>query len=226
VSAFAFSFSAVSPSWLEVASRPLPARARAVSGPPVVCFGGSRSLPPSALPLVRAVVSSVVGRGLGVSVGCAVGLDAAVIRWVLACGGSAGLRVFAVGAPSGVGFWVGSAVRSVRLAASCGGQVSWLAGGPLSVSLRARLRRRSGRSVWWAARSGRGAGFVGFLSHARSRGTLGAARFAARLGLPVVVFAVGSLVGRVPPLLFPGGSWVPAASSGVWSCGFSWVPGG
>ena len=203
----------------------------AFSALPFVAFGGSRRLPASAAGLVRDVVAAVLRAGRAVSVGCAVGADAAVLRSVLSLGAVSRCRVFAVFGPRGEGSWSGSAVDLVCEAARLGVAVSWVAGGSVFAPGRfgpgclvQRLRVRSARSVFWSARSGSGAGFVGFVSARRSPGTWGTARFAARLGLPVVVFPVGVSVGELP-LLAAGGSWVRAAASGVWSRGFRWVAG-
>lgn len=217
---FQWSFSSVCPFWLDLASRPLVQPRVVPSGPPFVVFAGSRSL--FASPLIMHAVESVLAHGASVSVGCSSGVDAAVIRWVLACGGASRLRVFAVGDQSGAGFWARSALPSVRLAERFGAAVSWCAGGPLSLPLRFRLAQRASRAVWWAARSGPGSGFVGFVSSGRSVGTWRAARLAARLGLPVVVFDTRDY--SLPPLFGPGsGSWVTAGSC-VWWFASRWVP--
>ena len=79
----------------------------------LVGFFGSRSLSPSrtlpsSSPLVSRVVASVLASGRGVSVGCASGGDALALSAALATGSSP--VVFAVGGPSGAGFWRGSAL--------------------------------------------------------------------------------------------------------------------
>lgn len=224
---------------------PLPARSSSVSlsfvwrcvvsafsSLPFVVFSGSRRLSAAFWPLVRDVVAAVLGAGRAVSVGCSVGADAAVIRAVVALGAVARCRVFAVFGRGGEGGWSGSAVDLVQSASQLGVPVSWVAGGSVFAPGRfgpgclvQRLRVRSARSVWHAARSGAGSGFVGFVSARRSPGTWGTARFAARLGLPVVVFPVGDASVADFPLFARGGCWVPAARSGVWSSGFRWVAG-
>ena len=203
-----------------------------------VVFCGSRSLGAGSCgDLVSAVVRSVVRAGRSVSVGCAVGGDELVLRSVVAAGGSA--RVFAVGEPSGRGFWSRSFLRgesSVRrllagAPASASVSVSWAAGGPVSGRLSGRLLRRSLRSVWWSARSGAGAGLVAFVSGGfrSSPGSWRSVRFAVRLGLPVVVFPVGCDVSCFPVSFFcgaPAGRWVRAGASGVWASGWRFVPAG
>ncbi|MFQ5510141.1 MAG: hypothetical protein ACE5FN_12535, partial [Leptospirillia bacterium] len=93
-----------------------------------VGFAGSRSLPVSARPLVASVVRSVVAAGRGVAVGCASGGDAFALVPALLSG--ARVRVFAVGGPSGRGFWRFSASGLVGSAARVfGAPVVWWAGG-------------------------------------------------------------------------------------------------
>lgn len=198
----------------------------------VVAFCGSRGVPGSAAPLVGAVVSSVLGSGRRVAVGCARGADALVVRAVLAAGVSAArLSVFAVGGSCGSGFWAGSAVPAVVAASRAGALVSWWAGGAASVPLRARLAARS-RACFRAALGSSRPGVVAFVSggFSASPGSWSSVRFALRScpSVPVVVFPVGCSVSCFPRS-FAGvgrGSWVPAASSGVWASGFRWVPSG
>ena len=194
-----------------------------------VGFCGSRALPSSAASLVARVVASVVRSGRGVAVGCASGADAFALSAALASG--ARLSVFAVGGPSGRGFWRCSAFSLVSRAAASGASVSWWAGGRCSCpscsgsgsgrcpSLVGRLRRRSLAFVRFVASSGSGAGLVAFVSSPSSRGSFLSVRAAVRAGLPVVVFPVGFSPSLLPSL--PGGGrWVPAASSGVWASGW------
>ena len=65
----------------------------------LVGFCGSRSLPPSATPLVAGVVSSVLSSRRSVAVGCCVGADACVLSAVLAAGAAPRLCVFAAFGP-------------------------------------------------------------------------------------------------------------------------------
>lgn len=184
-----------------------------------VAFGGSRALSASFAPLVASVVSAAVASGAGVRVGCAAGADRLVLSSALrAPGGVRSLSVFAVGAASGAGFWSGSApVSLLRAAVSVGASVSWLAGGALSVPLRARL---FGRSV--ACVSGAGAA-VFFLASPSSAGSLAVAGAAVGGGVPVFAFSCGFSGAPCPPrgcagawspssfLGFPCWVWVPAA---------------
>ena len=200
---------------------------------PLVGFFGSRRLPSGASGLVRQVVASVVQSGRGAAVGCASGGDAAALS-ALVSGGVVRvpfLRVFAVGGPSGQGFWRGSALSLVQQVASLrvpwGGQrravVSWWAGGSASVPLRVRLRQRSRAFVQAVAASGPGAGLVGFVvgGWQVSPGSWGSVQFALSLGLPVVLFPVGCSVSCFPRSFRGVGQvrWVPAGS-GVWARGF------
>ena len=200
-----------------------------------VLFAGSRSLPRSAAPLVASAVRAVAGSGRGVAVGCSSGADAFALAAARSAGAS--LRVFAVGGPLGValqrpafGFWSGSALSELRPVAP---RVAWWAGGSCGCpscsagspgscpSLRKRLARRTRAAVDFAAYSGPGAGFVGFLSSHSSAGTLGAARAAAHAGLPIVVFPIGLSSAQLPS--FWRGSWT-VAGSGLWSHAFRWTP--
>jgi hypothetical protein len=182
----------------------------------VCAFGGSRSLSDRFSPFVAGVVSAWRRSGGSVAVGCAAGADAAVLR---ACffGLAAGcpVSVFAVGAADGSGFWSGSDLGAVRLAASRGAPVAWLAGGPLSVPLMARLIRRS-----LAALSGASCACF-FLASPSSSGSLRVAAAAVAAGLPVFVFSCGFSAAPVP-LAGVSGAWVPASF-----CGFNcwrWSP--
>ena len=186
----------------------------------VVAFGGSRGLPASGEPLVRRVVGAVLGAGRSVAVGCAAGADAAVVRSVLSAGAASRLSVFSAFGRGGRGAFGWSAVGVVRAAAVAGARVLWWAGGGPSVGLVARLLARSAACVRCAAAGGVGSGLVLFVSSARSRGSWGAARSAARCGLPVVVFLVGLPVSCLVSL--GRGRWV-RAGSGVWAGGWLWV---
>lgn len=166
-------------------------------------FGGSRSLPRSGFSFVTRVVSSVLQSGSCVHVGCCSGADAAVVS--AARRSPARLRVFSAFASSGAGSCPVSAVSAVRSAAASGVHVSWLAGGPLSLPLRARLIRRS-----LAALAGCSAA-VFFLP---GSGSLSVAAHAVRSSIPVFVFQ------RACPSAPPRGcigSWVRASFSGF-SC--------
>lgn len=192
-----------------------------------VLFGGSRSLGAAWSGLVSACVSAALVRCVGVSVGCAAGADAVALSSALGAPSfSPGLvRLAAVGASSGAGFWSGSAPFGLLArAAAAGVPVAWSAGGGSSVPFRARLLRRS-----LAALSGC-AGAVFFLASPGSSGSLRVAGAAAASGVPVVVFACGFSAPPCPPCpprlgrgRLASGSWSPAGSF----CGAArwvWVP--
>src|SRR3990167_6032396 len=92
----------------------------------LVVFGGSRSLGAEWSPLVARVVAGVPSSAR-VSVGCAVGADAAVLSSLVAAGAASRVVVFAAGAASGAGFWRCSALAGVRAAGTAGAAVRWLA---------------------------------------------------------------------------------------------------
>lgn len=106
-----------------------------------VYFGGGRHCTSSAL--INQVVTAVLARGAVISVGCAIGADQSVIHSVMSQGASSSLTIQAAFSPSGAGAWRGSAVQVIQSASKSKAHVSWLAGGGLSVSLPARLMRRS-----------------------------------------------------------------------------------
>jgi hypothetical protein len=181
-----------------------------------VAIAGSRSLCGAGCALVARVSGALVRSGRSLAVGCATGADAAVL--------SAGLPPSAVacfaafGGPAGfAGAWRGSAVAAVAAHAAAGGAVSWLAGGPLSVALPARLAARTSAVV-----SAASAGLVVFFASPSSRGSFLAASLAASRSLPVLSFPVGFPGAALPSL--GAGSWVPVGGSGVWASAFRWVP--
>lgn len=203
---------------------------------PVVMVCGSRSLSPAGVQLVGQVVPALLAAGSVLSVGCASGADSAAVSSALAVGAGACLQMFAVGGSSGAGFaGPASAFPGVRAAASAGAAVTWWAGGPASVPLRARLARRSLVCVRSALAGGPGSGLVAFVSSLPPRafgsgawpscgsGTWSSVAAAAQLGLPVFVVPLGGLSVSSLPVLPGWGSWVPV-SSGALSCGFRWVP--
>ena len=217
----------------------------------LVGFCGSRSLGASSAPLVARVVRSVLLSGRGAAVGCALGGDALVVSSVLSAGAASRLCVFAAfgpvsppwpasrvcapGASSSV-----SSVSGVASALSAGASVSWWFGGGPAVPLTGRLASRSVALLRAVSASGPGSGFVGFVSSpcpagvapssspsrcfsgARS-GSWASLALAAGLGLPVVVFPVGSPAGEASALPPPSwGSWSPL--SGSWSGSFRLSP--
>lgn len=186
---------------------------RCVFPPGVVALAGSRSLPASALPLVRAVVSSLLAGGCSLAVGCCVGAD----QRALGSCAPGQVRVLAAFGPAGQGACAWSAVSAVLAHASAGGLVSWWAGGGPRVPLRRRLAARSAAVARAAT-----VGAVVFLASPHSRGSLIVAQGVARRGLPVVAFPLGFPASALPRLGVCG-AWVPAGSGG-WVEGWRWVP--
>ncbi|OGR96314.1 MAG: hypothetical protein A2V88_05035 [Elusimicrobia bacterium RBG_16_66_12] len=204
---------------------------------PVVGFCGPRSLGPAGCAWVASAARAVVVGGSVVAAGCAVGADAAAVSGALSApGGSARLRVFAVGSASGFGFpraGYPAAVAAAFVARAA--SVSWLAGGVLSVPLPARLAARSLAFVRFLAASG--GALVVAASSLPSRpfgpgpfpscgsGSWSSAAAAVLAGVPVFVAPFG-----VSPAAFPalpgGGAWV-AVPGGLWGLPASrWAPAG
>ena len=204
--------------------------------PVLVC--GSRELWPEGVALVDAVTRSLAASGGSIVTGCAVGADLAALRAARAVGGR--VQVLAAFGPRGVAnAGRASAVAAVCRAAAAGVPVTWWAGGPASVPLRARLAHRSLAAVRQvAAQRGPGSRVVAIISSLPRLPWQGAGPWypcgsgawstivaGAALGLPVVVFPVGLARGASLPALPTGpGSWVPAGA-GLWSAGWAWSPG-
>ncbi len=193
-----------------------------------VVLGGSRSLSAAALPLVSRVVGALAAAGASAwSVGCCSGGDALALSALRSAGLSSAVSVFAVGGPGAagslVGFWSGSALGVVSAALAAGARPVWWAGGPAAVPLRVRLARRSAACVRSVPCSPRSSVAVWLLSSPASVGSLGAARLAASLGVPVFAFCVGFAPSALAPLC-PGGSWV-AVASGPLAGALRWVAG-
>ena len=175
-----------------------------------VLFCGSRSF--SSFPVVLGAVSRWLSAGGGVVCGASAGADALVVRAVLSAGGASSLCVLSAFSSSGAGAAACSSVSSALAASAAGASVVWLAGGPLSLPLRARL---AGRSASAAALAAGGVVFS-------SGGPLG----------PGSSLSVSCLVSRGCPVwLFSpspspvrglAGAWVPAFFCGL-SC-FRFVP--
>src|SRR3990172_612273 len=111
-----------------------------------VLVGGGRAASHRALVIAGRFARALAAAGHVLHVGCASGVDAAVLNSSLALGHSSlfsHLRVFAAFGPSGSGSWRSSAVPAVMAAARAGFPVSWWAGGASSVPLVARLMSRS-----------------------------------------------------------------------------------
>jgi len=180
-----------------------------VTKPVAIHLGGSRALAPSSA-AVRAVVAAVLATGASVHVGCAIGADAQVIKAVLAAGAASRLAVFAAFGPAGLGSWSGSAVQVVQAAARAGAAVTWFAGGPAPVPLRARLAQRSAAAL-------RGCAASAFFQP--GPGSLAVAARAAQVGQPVFVFASQAPL----PLAGQPGQWQPSQFAGLPA--FQWVAG-
>jgi len=188
-------------------------------------FGGSRSLPDRFAPFVARVVAAWVASGGFVSVGCAVGADAAVVSAFLSSPLSpVALRVFCVGGPgpsgSLSGFWSGSALSVLSsLWSFFPSALRFWAGGPVSVPLRARLVRRSAAALVGASSA------VFFLASPSSPGSLRVAALAASRGVPVFVFPCG-FSGAPAPLAGCVGRWVSASFCGFPCLAWSSSPAG
>ncbi|NCC94240.1 MAG: hypothetical protein EOM10_13315 [Opitutae bacterium] len=215
----------------------------------LIMLAGSRDLAPGAAN-IAAVVSALVADGAHLVTGCATGADAQVIRAALARGapGAMALSVLAAHGPvspsvpgsrySAPGSWSGSALAAVAAAQRAGASVSWWAGGGPDIALRARLARRSLAAVRLVAASSLGSGLIAWPSRlppypfqagpwpSCGSGTWASAAAAARLGVPVAVFPVGTLAG-LPlvswPALAAGGSWSPL-TSGAFAGAALWSP--
>jgi hypothetical protein len=222
---------------LVVEAVPVPAAA------PLVGLTGSQEWPDGDNGvIVERVVTVLLQAGRHVATGCAVGADQAAINAVLRADQAQCLTVYAAFGPQEQGSEGGLAVDAVRRAFDAGAHVHWWAGTSrwLSPHKKARLpleRRLASRSqalvqaVAGSAQKQPGAGLVAFattppprpLPESGSWATIAAA--AARKGIPVVVFASGSLEDRLPQLPGGEGRWMRAGESGVWMLGWRWVPG-
>lgn len=160
----------------------------------LVGFSGSRSLPASFSGVVQGLVSSVVGAGRGVAVGCAPGLDSMVRS---ACPSA---QVFTVSG-SGRGAFATRSVACVQAVAGSGSGAGWVSFPGCTCPN--GLVPSPASSLC----------FCGLGS-----GSWASAALAAGLGVPVVVFGVPS-----SSLPSGWGRWV-CAGSGPWASGFRLVP--
>ncbi len=183
-------------------------------------FCGSRDFPMSSRPLVLSVVQAALSTPqASLSIGCSIGADSFVLsslpRAILHR-----LTIFAAFGFGGEGSCCLSAVNTVLGAVRHGSAVHWWAGGPPSVPLNQRLALRSVSMVRHLS-SSPPAALMCFLSSPRSRGSLIAARLAARLGVSVFAFCLG-----ISPLQLPclrrGGSWSFVEIAGVQAA--QWQP--
>lgn len=168
----------------------------------VLAIVGSRSRP--ATSTVSAVLAAARATSVSMAVGCARGVDQSALLAAVRL--RVPVRVFSVGGPA-------SPSPAVAAAIAAGAGVSWWAGGGAHVPYRARLVRRSQAVVLASS-----AVFAVFGSN-RSRGTLGACRFA--IGKCKPVFAVALPGVQLPAL--GAGQWQRAQLLGV-SC-WRWVAG-
>ena len=176
---------------------------------------GSRSLVCSSA-LVGRVCSALVRSGASLSVGCALGLDRAVLGWSVGAASVSSVSCFAAFGRGGVGGSASvSALGSVARFSAAGGSVSWWSGGSSVVPFRVRLAVRSRVVV-----SSVSSGVVAFFSSPVSVGSLGACVFAVSRGLPVVAFAVGFCGSSLPSLGC--GAWVRCSRGGVWASAWVW----
>lgn len=165
-----------------------------------VYFGGSRSLPRSAV--LAQVVSTVLASGQSVHVGCSAGADQQVIQQALRSLSFSQVQVFAAFAQSGAGACGISAVQVVNQWAHYLGQVQWLAGGPLSVPLAARLIMRSVAAF-------QGCSYAVFFEP--GSGSLAVAARAIAAGLSVFAFSQS----KPAPLSSCAGQWSQSSFAGV-----------
>lgn len=163
-----------------------------------VALGGSRSLAGDGTVALTHLVGALQVAGHPLAVGCSTGADAVVLCMAA---GNGPVSAFAACAADGSGAWRHTAVSRVHGAARLGASVQWLAGGPLSVALPARLAART-RAVGAAA----SAGAVIAISSPQSAGSLLLARSVAARRLPVVALACGFSWLSLPPLA-SGGFW-------------------
>jgi len=182
----------------------------------IVAFAGSRFLSPESCLLVGRVAGTVVKTRRSLSVGCCIGADAAVLS-------APNLRVgmihcFSAFGPGGEGGDRSvSAIFTVSAFVSNGGEVYWLAGGPLSVPFRERLAARTAAVVGAATDA-----CVVFFSTPKSPGTTLAASIAASRGLPLFAFPCGISPKQLP--IVSAGSWKQVGGSGIWAQSFRWSP--
>ncbi len=180
----------------------------------LVAFAGSRKLQSGkARGLVVRAVRSVLASGRWVAVGCARGVDQLVIQAALSQGMAHKLIIYAVGGPTGRGFWSGSCpLGLLHKAARQGAVVLWWAGGYCHCfgrcsCLRRRLRRRTLRMV-------------------QASGALVAFPLAGPKVSPGTWLAVRAAVGRGKAVrVFPTGykpQWLPKRIGRFW---VSWQPG-
>lgn len=160
-----------------------------------ILVGGSRNYCFEGLSTLTALVQVMQAEGHTIHTGCCVGADNHVINagaWLPSF-----LVVFAQFAHNEQGACNLSAVPAVARAQRAGAQVNYLAGGPLSVPLSARLIRRSLAAL---------AGCSTAIFFEPGHGSFAVIRHAIKQSIPVYVFTT-QLAGPAP---ITGGTWQPA----------------
>lgn len=142
-----------------------------------VAVAGSRTLPPAYIPLVASIAQHIARSSGGLSVGCCLGVDQAVISSVE----PKFLHIHTIFNARGEGACSLSTVQSVLSSASAGSRLTWLSGGDLSKPLNFRLSSRTKAVV-----SSASSGLLAFFISGASRGTSLACKTAASQGLPVL----------------------------------------
>jgi hypothetical protein len=148
-------------------------------------LGGSRHLAPS--PIITEVVGAILDSGTNIHTGCCTGADQHVIATTCRRAPER-LSIFTAFSPAQAGGWQYSAFQQVAAAASSGASISYLAGGPLSLPLAARLIRRSCASF---------AGCSALILFSPGAGSLAVAAIAHSAGIPCLAFSTGT-PGKIP----------------------------
>lgn len=190
----------------------------AAQGPVGVwALGGPRKLSPVQGALFGSLSRQLLGAGFGMVTGCCTGADASAVN---AGRGSQSLQVLSAFGPGGAGSGPASAVETVALHLKAGGPVRYLAGGPLSMSLQARLVCRTG-----AVASAASAGAVVAFTAGPCTGSRALAVHVAHRGLPVFAVSFGVPLADLPPLSTQG-FWELGASLGANQSLAFWAQGG
>ncbi len=163
-----------------------------------VALGGSRSLSGAGVVALTHIVQQLQSAGHPLAVGCSTGADATAITMAA---GNGPLSVFAVCDPFGGGGWRCTALAPVQRASRLGASVHWLAGGPLSLAIPARLAART-----YAVAAAASAGALVVVSTPDSPGSFLLARLVNIRRRPVVALACGFSWFQLPPL-GAGGFW-------------------
>lgn len=193
---------------------------------PTVGFYGSRNLVGAGVVQIGVAVGAFARAGRDIATGCAVGADAVALAAALSSAGPSRTHIYAAFDEFGRGAWRMSNVKAVLMAAAAGADVHWLAGGPLTYSLVYRLAARSRKMVAGVTGGPQDvhSGIVGWITAPPpgSPGSWGTVRFAAGVGLRIVVCNVGWPSALLPVL--GAGAWVPAGT-GLWASAWLWKPG-